>query len=197
MNMYTLYTIGYSDLDFPEFINTLKGYNIDSVADVRSQPYSKFRPDFCIRNLRSSLNGHGLQYIFLGDELGARRKETDCYINNRISYALVAKTSKFREGLDRLRSGLCKMNIALLCAEKDPIDCHRLILVCRHAKAEIEQIVHIMDGKLEDNAETERRLLQVHRLKNLELFRSNDQILAEAYEKQETKIAYTRPQDSS
>jgi hypothetical protein len=100
----------------------------------------------CEKTLRS----HGIKYVFLGKELGARRTEEECYINGKVFYDLVYKTEAFQDGIRRLMNGLSKMRVALLCAEKDPLDCHRAILICRYMRNKIVHIKHILrNGKTE------------------------------------------------
>ena len=83
------------------------------------------------------------------------------------------------------------MRVALMCAEKDPIDCHRCILVTPHLQQQGLQVLHILsDGSLEDHVQTEKRLLQIFALENKELFRSQDEIVTDAYKKQGEKVAY-------
>jgi len=102
----------------------------------------------------------GIQYVFLGEELGARRRERECYEVDRADYQRIAHLAKFRQGLSRVRAGLNKYRVCLLCAEKEPLDCHRAILVSRYLRDEDVQIQHILaDGSLEDHSATERRLV--------------------------------------
>lgn len=186
-----LFTIGYSNFKRDEFIKLLKKYHIEAIADVRSHPFSKFNPDFNRDFLKSKLGKNDIKYVFLGDELGARRVETDCYVNGKVSYPLVVKTSSFKRGISRLLSGIEKMRIVLLCAEKDPINCHRFILICHNIKNQVRNINHILrSGDVERNLETENRLLKLCKLNNLELFRSDENILEEAYQRQGENIAY-------
>ena len=83
------------------------------------------------------------------------------------------------------------MRIALMCAEKDPIDCHRCILVSPRLLERGLNVVHILaDGILESHEVTERRLLELFKLLEPDFFRSDEAILAEAYKTQAEKIAY-------
>lgn len=166
---------------------------IEAIADVRSSPYSKLYPEFNHESLRDALRRHGIKYVFLGKELGAQRQEEECYSNGKVSYDLVYKTESFQEGIRRLISGIGKMRVALLCAEKDPLDCHRTILICRYIRTKVPDIKHILNnGKLENHSELEMRLLKAFSLNNLELFRAEKDIVEDAYRKQEEKIAFSR-----
>jgi len=189
----TLYTIGYADLRMDRFIHLLKGRAIEAVADVRSSPFSRYYHEFNRENLSSSLKHNGIKYVYLGRELGARRTEEECYVNERVSYDLVYKTEAFQEGVRRLLSGLGKMSVVLLCAEKDPIDCHRAILICRYVRDYPVSIQHILHSeRIESHRELEMRLLRLLGLDNMELFRTQHDILQDAYGRQAGRIAFSR-----
>jgi uncharacterized protein (DUF488 family) len=187
----SVFTIGHSNLEIGKFVALLKQYGIQAIADVRSSPYSQYNPQFNRELLQKSLPEHGIAYVFLGQELGARRSERECYLEGRADYALISQTPAFKRGIERVAQGAAKMRVALMCAEKDPIECHRCILVTPHLRQQGLQVLHILsDGSLEDHALTEKRLLQAFALENKELFRSQDEIVAEAYKKQGEKVAY-------
>lgn len=135
----------------------------------------------------------GTSYVFLGEELGARRSEPECYVNGKADYLLIAQTPAFIRGLDRLVQGAAKMRIAIMCAEKDPLDCHRCILVSPRLKERGVNVQHIHDdGTLESQEEAERRLVKKFNLVEPGLFRPDTEILVEAYRRQGEKIAYER-----
>ena len=129
--MNELYTIGHSTHTVDKFIALLTRQEIDAVCDVRSDPYSKFNPQFNREILQKELKRRGIVYVFLGKELGPRSDNLDCYENGKISYNRLSETALFKEGLKRVRQGMKSYRIALMCAEKDPATCHRTILVCR------------------------------------------------------------------
>lgn len=186
-----VFTIGHSNLEIGRFVALLKQHSIQAIADVRSSPYSQYNPQFNRELLQKSLQEHGIAYVFLGQELGARRSERECYLEGRADYGLISQTPAFKRGIERVTQGAAKMRIALMCAEKDPIDCHRCILVTPHLRQQGLKLLHVLsDGSLEDHVQTEKRLLQVFALENKELFRSQDEIVAEAYKKQGEKVAY-------
>ena len=85
--------------------------------------------------LKQHLRRAGIAYVFLGKELGARSEDPSCYVNGKVQYELPAETDLFRQGVDRVRIGMHKYRLVLMCAEKDPLDCHRTILVARHVFA--------------------------------------------------------------
>ena len=188
--MNPLFTVGHSAHSIEAFLQLLLQHQIQAIADVRSHPYSRHFPCFSKEPLELSLKSAGIHYVFLGRELGARRDECECYIENAVSYDLVAATSAFAKGLERLQEGLLKYRIALLCAEKDPLDCHRTILIARHA-ARFAQVIHILaDGSLEPHQEAEDRLLRRFERNDADLFASHEIRLAEAYARRGREIAW-------
>lgn len=187
---FPLYTIGHSNRSMDEFIDLLQQHQIGAVADVRSQPVSGRYPYFNAHPLQSRLKSEGLEYVFLGDELGARRHEEECYREGQAKYSLIAKTSAFQAGLDRVRRGLEQYTIALMCAERDPLTCHRSILVCRHLREDCS-ISHLLEANsVESHEAAEMRLLQQLKLPPKDLFRTEQQMLDDAYDLQGERIAY-------
>lgn len=187
----TLYTIGHSTHPIEPFIELLKLHSITAICDVRSTPYSRMNPQFNRETLRDTLKQSGISYVFLGDELGARSKDPACYRDGKVSYALVAETPMFREGLERVKKGAENFKVALMCAEKDPLQCHRTILVARDLAREGVAVRHILaDGGLETQEQVEERLLDKGKVTNTDLFLSHDELLDQAYERQARAIAY-------
>ncbi len=125
-----IYTIGHSTHPSEKFIELLKRHEITAVCDVRSSPYSQFTPQFNRETIQSELKKHGIAYVYLGKELGPRSDDPGCYENGKVQYDRLAKTDLFHEGIRRAKEGMKSYRIALMCAEKDPIMCHRTILVC-------------------------------------------------------------------
>lgn len=164
---------------------------IDAIADVRSSPYSKFCPQFSREALAVMLNGHGIHYVFLGRELGARREERACYVGNQARYELIAKSKLFCEGINRIYTGVAAHTVALMCSEKDPITCHRMVLVCRELRRAELDIRHVCeDGTVESNFDAENRLLDLAGLPRGDLFRPRDALVEEAYDRQARRIAW-------
>ena len=186
-----LYTIGYSGFTLNEFIDVLRKHGITAIADVRSVPYSKFKPEYNSDKLKTKLKNSSIEYVFLGDLCGARIDAQECYVNGKADYGLIAKHPKFREGIGRIKKGLEKYRIALLCAEKDPVFCHRLILICRHLRMDGIKILHIINfNSVLTQSECEERLLKLFKLDQPELFRDVNDKITEAYNRQAEQIAY-------
>lgn len=188
--MEKIYTIGYSNHSIEEFVERLQKHDINAVADVRSVPYSKWQPRFNRDNLIRELKKQGIKYVFLGRELGARSEDPKCYDNEgRVRYSKLAETEEFRSGIKRVMEGRQRMRIALMCAEKDPLDCHRTILVARELVNRSSVVEHILDtGKIETHERVVERMKQKHG-SQLSLL-PEDEAYDEAYSEQEKQIAY-------
>lgn len=186
-----IYTIGHSAHDISGFLHLLKLHEVSVVADVRSSPYSRYLPRFNREQLQNDLRAAGISYVFLGAELGARSADPNCYIEGRVQYDRLAQNPQYEKGLDRLASGASSHLIAVMCSEKDPLDCHRTLLVSQSLVARGFQISHILsDGALESHESTLSRLLSQMGLPEQDLFRGRSEILSEALKKQEYRIAY-------
>ena len=185
-----LFTIGHSTHTVKYFIDLLKMHSITAVCDVRSQPYSQYNPQFNRENLRKDLNNNNIEYVFLGKELGARSDNPNCYIDGKVQYNYLVDEPLFQQGINRLTQGMKQYSIALMCAEKDPITCHRMILVCREMRSITDQINHILtDGEIESNPEAENRLMNMLRIVP-DMFKNKSECIEEAYDKQGQRIAY-------
>jgi uncharacterized protein (DUF488 family) len=191
-----VYTIGHSTHSTDRLIQLLIGHGVTALADVRSQPYSRVNPQFNRESLRTAMKTAGISYVFLGRELGARPADRRCYIDGQVQYDLLARTALFQEGLARVAQGLTSHRVALMCAEKDPLTCHRTILVCRHLRAVCSiSAQHILgDGRLESHEDALTRLLTELNMRDRDLFQNWDDLVLEAYSRRGQQIAYNEKQ---
>lgn len=189
-----VYTVGHSTHDLERFLALVQTAGIDAIADVRSSPYSRRCPQYDRPALKRALEDAGIRYVFLGEALGARPDDRTCYRDGIAEYDRIAATERFRSGLQRVVDGARRYRIALLCAEKEPLDCHRTILVSRHLSARGVKIRHVLaDGRIEDHADTERRLLRITNLSNGDLFAEASERadpMETAYRRRGSQIAY-------
>jgi uncharacterized protein (DUF488 family) len=188
-----LYTIGHSNHKIEDFLSLLKSHGINCIADVRSTPYSHYNTQFNRESIESELRNGNIEYIYLGNQLGARTGDAHCYNGNSVNFEYLAKTEQFHIGLEHLTDISSKYRVALMCAEKDPIECHRFILVCRNLKNSGFRIKHILsDGSIEDNSDTERRLVKVLKIEpNLfDPIKNQAELIDQAYKQQANKILY-------
>ena len=189
----TVYTIGHSNHPVEHFLHLLGQHGIEAVADVRSSPYSRFNPQYNRENLQGSLQAAGIRYVFLGRELGARSEDPSCYRDNQVQYDRLARTGLFRSGIRRVLEGADQYRIALMCAEKEPLQCHRTILVTRELEKQGMAIRHILaDGSLEPHADAMERLIRELGLGSDDLFTTDEERWDLAYAKQAQRIAWQR-----
>ena len=189
-----LFTVGHSNHSFEKFAGLLLQNGVTALADVRSTPHSSYNPQFNRAPLGASLTDIGIAYVYLGDELGARRLEPECYLSGRVDFASVSRSVLFEKGLKRVQEGLKNYSIALMCAEKEPLECHRTALICRYGEHRLGRPGHINDdGSVEAHDELETRLLGLAGQPIHDLFRTRAERLAEAYVWLENRVAYRRP----
>jgi uncharacterized protein (DUF488 family) len=187
-----VFTIGHSTHNQGHFIDLLRQHGITALCDVRSKPYSRANPQFNREELEQALPSHEIAYRFLGKELGARSKDPTCYEGGKVQYTRLAQTELFKQGLKRVLSGMKEnFQIALMCAEKEPLECHRTILVARHLAALGVHIEHIhANGHLESHDAALTRLARILNVPEHDMFHSREELLADAYRRQEERIAY-------
>lgn len=189
----TLFTIGYSGRSIADFIALLEQHKITALCDVRSMPYSSRNPQFNREPLKKALKAHNIEYAFLGEELGARPKDPSCYVDGKAIYQKIADSTLFKNGLERIKLGMQKGYVlALMCAEKDPMTCHRTILICRNLRGQGIDIRHIIDHETtETQADLEKRLIAQLKL-HPDMFKDTDSnaLIERAYELQGDRIAY-------
>jgi len=186
-----VFTIGHSRHPLEALVSLLKQHVVTALADVRSAPFSRFNPQFNKDALGRDLKPLGIKYVFLGRELGARSDDPSCYENGRVQYGRLARTDLFKQGIERVMKGAWEHRIALMCAEKEPLECHRTLLVARALDEQGVEVVHILgDGRLESHRAAMERLLDLTGLPREDLFRSRADLIAEALARQEEKVAY-------
>ena len=187
-----VFTIGHSNHSLEAFLELLANHGVTAVADVRSAPFSRFCPQFNRDALSAALKDRGIRYTFLGRELGGRSADPACYRDGQIRYELVARTSSFRDGLARIVDGAARHRIALMCAEKEPLDCHRTLLVAPALAALGIAVSHILaDGRLEPHEKTLDRLLEQFDLSPTgDLFQPREELLAHALARQARRVAF-------
>lgn len=189
-----IFTIGHSNHPLERFIELLRSAAVTAVADVRSVPYSRHASQFNREPLHEALRRAGVAYVFLGEELGARPADPASHRDGVADWDVMARSASFRAGLDRVRRGAERYVVSLLCAEKEPLDCHRTLLVARQLVVQRGcEVEHILaDGSLEGHGETERRLLALTGQSQLDMFGATDEgeALARAYELRRLEVGW-------
>lgn len=190
-----VHTIGHSTHSAETFLALLEAHEINAVADVRSAPYSRFQPHFNRESLGRLLREHGIHYVFLGDALGGRSRSAADYENGRVVYARLAKSAGFQAGVDRLVAGTARYRISLLCAEKEPLECHRTLLVAPEVERRGCPVAHIHgDGGIESHDQAMARLLAIHGIQGDSLFNTREELIRQACDLQEKRVAFVDPQ---
>ena len=192
MNNARIYTIGHSNHGIESFISLLKLASIDMIVDVRSAPFSKMYPHFNRNTLEAVLKDKEIGYLFLGDLIGGRSRYKSDYENGQVVYSRLADKDEYKATIKRVFDGSAKFIIALMCSEKEPLDCHRTLLVSQSLTELGAQIAHIhADGQIESQSDVLSRLLRNYNLDAPDLFGAETDRLLEAISKQEKKIAYS------
>jgi uncharacterized protein (DUF488 family) len=192
----SLFTVGHSSLELDEFLKIVVTHKVKTICDVRSRPASFRFPQFNREPLEACLASAGIQYEFLGETLGGRPSDPRAYHEDGIvDYEARRKASDFCEGIDRALK-LCRASsIALMCAEEDPLQCHRFLMI---GPALLQRGVtpsHIRrGGELESQRVAEDRLLKLHDLAafdsgSLFVF-ERDAALQDALRRQAREFAY-------
>ncbi len=178
-----VWTIGHSTHDWPKFETLPAAADIGAVVDVRSFPSPRL-PHFGRAALTGRLNALGIAYVYLGLELGGRRRN-----GSAADYETMAKQPLFLEGLAKVETIASRARLALMCSEHEPLACHRCLLIGRRFAERGVDVAHILrDGRIEPNAATEERLLKLTRQTEQDLFGSRDDRLAHAYRIQDRRL---------
>ena len=186
---FNLLTIGHSNLPAERFMSLVKNAGVTAIADVRSVPFSRRFPWFAGEALAARLQGAGVAYLPLGEALGGRPRDPALYRDGVADYEKIAATPQFRAGLDQVVEMRARLRLCLMCAEREPLDCHRCLLVGRALAERGVALAHILvDGTIEPHAATEERMLG-HLSGTVDLFTTGTDRLAEAYRRRARKVA--------
>jgi len=157
-----VYTIGHSTLEMDDFLRLLKENYIQVLADVRSQPYSRFNPQFNRDSFKHAMTYTEIEYVFAGDCLGGRPTDPTCYKDGavsegkvdylkRVDYREVMKRDWYQRGIERLLQIAGDCRTAIMCSEEDPAKCHRHHLITQTLLERGVAVWHIRsDGRVEE-----------------------------------------------
>jgi uncharacterized protein (DUF488 family) len=188
-------TIGHSTLPYERFLELLRRANVAAIADVRSAPYSRQFPHFNRESLLNELRADGIAYVFLGKELGGRPSDRQFYCDGVADYERMSQAAEFNKGVDRVLEGAKKYRIALMCSERDPLDCHRCLLVGRALAQRGVRVSHILgDGQVVSHSSIEDKLLELSGRNTEDFFALPSERLSTAYRERARKIAFAEPQ---
>lgn len=197
MPAFDLFSIGHSNIPAERFLAALQNAAVNAVADVRTTPYSRFSPWFSQRTLAATLSAAGIGYSAMGEALGGRPRDDRLYHDGVADYEAMAQQPEFAAGLGRLLDAAAQSRVCLMCAEREPLDCHRCLLVARSLAVKGIAVGHVLhDGSIEPHATTEQRLLTLDRKgvpQACDLFASGQhERLAAAYRRRARAVAFRR-----
>jgi uncharacterized protein (DUF488 family) len=188
---FDLFSIGHSNIPAERFVALLREAGVDAIADVRSTPFSRRFPWFSSKNLAATLAQHGMTYLAHGDALGGRPRDAALYRDGVADYEAMARQPDFQMGLDQLLADAARSRVCLMCAEREPLDCHRCLMVARSLAERGLTIGHILhDGTVEPHTATERRLLALTGANDDLFVTGQDERLAAAYRRRARAVAY-------
>jgi uncharacterized protein (DUF488 family) len=191
-----IFTVGHSAVEFSAFLALLQRHDVKLVADVRSKPQSARHPHFDGIEMEATLRAAGIRYLFMGDELGGRPDDSKAYRGDGlVDYRGRRKSRAFQAGLERVLQEMESVDLALMCAEEDPLSCHRFLMICPEIVAAGIQPMHIRKGGvIETQQDAEDRLLEAQKLGAVtsdSLFAfDREAALEEAYAAQSEKFAF-------
>jgi len=196
--MASVFTIGYATFNIDDFIKELKSHKISHLIDVRSNPVSEYYQDYNSFNLEPKLKQHNILYENLALEFGARQENKEFFSESGfVDFKKVTQSEQFKNGLTKIKDGLEQgTNFVLMCAEKDPINCHRSIMITHAMQKNGIDVFNIMqDRQIQSQSEIDKRLLDIYfpDRNQLKLFtESSDEqeLIEQAYKKQNEKIGY-------
>jgi uncharacterized protein (DUF488 family) len=193
MSAFDLFSIGHSNIPAERFVALLQGAAVTAVADVRSVPASRYFPWFSKNNLAARLAQSGIGYRAMGDALGGRPRGDGLYRDGIADYEMMAMQPDYLSALDRLLEAVPPARICLMCAEREPLDCHRCLLVARSLTGRGLAVGHILhDGTIESHVATEQRLLALT-AEDCDLFTPGQpERLATAYRRRAHAVAFRR-----
>jgi uncharacterized protein (DUF488 family) len=191
MQAFDLFTVGHSNIPAERFVGMLRAAGVNAIADVRSTPVSRHFPWFSAKRLRALLQREGMMYVQFGGALGGRPRDAGLYRDGVADYEAMAQRPEFTAGLGQLLTLMPRRRVCLMCAEREPLDCHRCLLVARALAERGLRSGHILhDGRIESHAATEERLLALCGSGRDLFVTGQDARLAAAYRSRARAVAY-------
>ncbi len=189
MGQLPIYSIGYGARDIDAFINVLKQYGIDYLVDVRSKPYSRYKPEFSKRPLEQQLTSSGIRYVFMGEALGGQPDDPSCYDETgKVDYDKCRHRPQFLAGIERLQKAHNQqLRVVLMCSEGKPEICHRTKLIGEVLEKEGIEVQHI----------DENDVLLSHTQVMLRVIKGQPSLFGDEFFKHTSRKSYTQADDES
>jgi len=171
-----LYTIGHSNDSLEYFLERIRENGIDTVVDVRRIPYSRYAQQFNKKNFEKSLKNEGIHYIYMGDTLGGKITDPEYLTaDGRIDYSKVTRSERFLRGISRLEAGMKRgFTLAVMCAEKDPLKCHRFHLISCFLARKGYEILHIVGDSAFTHKKLEKKFHGLFYIPELKMYHTTD-----------------------
>lgn len=159
-----LFTVGHSNQEMSDLLGALIRHEIKVLCDVRSRPGSFRYPQFNREPLEARLVSARIRYEFFGDQLGGRPLDPVYYlVNGLVDYLGRRRAADFLQAVDRMLAAARQQNVVMMCAEEDPLHCHRFMLICPAVVQRGVTPAHLRrGGEIELHRDAEDRLLQQH-----------------------------------
>lgn len=139
-----VFTVGYGARTLDDLVSLLQAHDIALLVDVRSAPYSRYKPEFSKDALERELKQRGMRYVYLGDALGGRPADPDCYVDDKVDYERVKQKDFYRAGIERLQTAWRRgLRFVVMCSEGKPEQCHRSKLIGESLDALAIPVAHI------------------------------------------------------
>jgi uncharacterized protein (DUF488 family) len=191
MTAFDLFSVGHSNIPADRFIAMQRAAGVNVIADVRSTPVSRFCPWFSAKNLAPLLAKAGIGYTAYGVELGGRPNDPALYRDGIADFEAIARQASFQAALDRLVAEAARNRLCMMCSEREPLECHRCLLIARALAARGLTVGHILhDGGIEPHAVTEQRLLALEGNEENLFVTGHSERLAAAYLRRVRAVAY-------
>jgi len=151
----TLYTLGHSRHAIETFIALVHDHNVDLIVDVRGQPYSRFNPQYNREQFKKSLANRQVDYIWFGDRLSGRPKDPKYRgPDNKVLWHTLMESAGVQDGIAEVLALAADTRLALVCAEENPLSCHRRLLLTPPLSNLGAEVLHVRgDGRIDPEDE--------------------------------------------
>lgn len=189
---YAIYTIGYSGFTVDEFLHALISHKVNAVIDVRSNPFSEYKPEYNKPALELLLKKKNIYYRNYANEFGARQEDRKFFNEDGyLDFEKFSESKQFQEGVNTLCEAMKKgYAFALMCAEKHPVNCHRAILVARAFHERGIKVIHIMPGDNNITQEDLEDLMLGTDSRQGNFFMSREELIRQAYIERNKEIGW-------
>jgi uncharacterized protein (DUF488 family) len=138
-----LYTIGHSNHTLNKLVSLLNPRSVVNLVDVRTNPYSRYNPQFNKEILEFELPKNQIRYIFMGKQLGGRPDDPKLYKHlaprsrdvdylHEVNYPKLMQRPWFQQAIREILDLAELDSTAIMCSEEDPAECHRHHLITKY-----------------------------------------------------------------